>query len=715
MKKIFIGLIAASCTLNISSQSPTIDHLMYGVAYYDVYMPESRIDKDIALMEACGINTVRIAESTWSTWEPEDGVFDFSRLDRMLNAFHEAGIDVIVGTPTYAVPQWLVRKYPEIMVTRFDGQVQYGSRQNMDITNPDYLRHAERIIRKLMEQCADHPAVIGYQLDNETKSYQTASTYAKQMFRERLKEKFRTTDSLNRAWNLYFWSQSISDFNDLHISGSMANQAINLEWARFQQQLATDFLLWQRSIVDEYRQPHQFVTQNFDYHWEGMSAGPHPDVNHYTAAAAVTVAGTDIYHATQDRLDGVMIAFGGDNARGLKDDNYLVLETNAQAMSWHSDRIFPPYDGQLRQCFYAHFASGANMVSYWPWHQIHNAGETYIRGVLGHDLKPNRGFEEVKRISGEVADFQHKIINLRKENRVAILYSIDSYNALRIKKLSDDFDYADIFMQIYEACYKNNIETDIITPHNFEPEKYDLVVIPPLLISTDAMLQQISDYVEGGGNVLMFYKSGLSDENYNMRTVTMPGILREACGFRYQDYTNTLVEVPLAGEPTVGKSSSGDLSGGDPFGAGKEGNRIHTFMELLEPETCEVLAYYNHAHWGKYAAITQNRFGKGMLTYVGTLVSDAIMDGVVEDVAEKAGLMTEIQNLSFPLVVKSGTNAEGNTIRYVFNFSDAPQEFAYPAEKGTDLITGERINKGQDLRLDTWDLMIVASKPVSPF
>jgi len=75
------------------------DHIMYGVAYYDVYMPEDRLEQDIELMKECGINTVRIGESTWSQWEPADGVFDFSDLDRMLDAFHDAGIQVIVGTP----------------------------------------------------------------------------------------------------------------------------------------------------------------------------------------------------------------------------------------------------------------------------------------------------------------------------------------------------------------------------------------------------------------------------------------------------------------------------------------------------------------------------------------------------------------------------------------------------------------------------------------
>lgn len=49
--------------------------LLYGAAYYDEYMPYDRLQQDVAMMKKAGINTVRIAESTWSTCEPQEGVF----------------------------------------------------------------------------------------------------------------------------------------------------------------------------------------------------------------------------------------------------------------------------------------------------------------------------------------------------------------------------------------------------------------------------------------------------------------------------------------------------------------------------------------------------------------------------------------------------------------------------------------------------------------
>ena len=148
--------------------------ILFGAAYYDEYMPYDRLDKDIEMMKKAGINTVRIAESTWSTCEPQEGVFDFSHVERVMDAMEEAGINVIIGTPTYAVPAWMVKAHPDVIATTKKGAGIYGARQIMDITNPVYLFYAERVIRKLMEISAHRKCVIGFQVDNETKYYGTA-------------------------------------------------------------------------------------------------------------------------------------------------------------------------------------------------------------------------------------------------------------------------------------------------------------------------------------------------------------------------------------------------------------------------------------------------------------------------------------------------------------------------------------------------------------
>jgi beta-galactosidase len=186
--------------------------LLYSVAYYDEYMPYERLDQDVRMMQDAGINAVRIAESTWSTYEPQNGVFDFSSVDRVLDAIHAAEISVIVGTPTYAVPTWLVKEHPDVLAETPHGPGRYGRRQNMDITHPAYLFHAERIIRKLIGHVVDHPAVIGFQTDNETKHYHTAGPNVQLLFVKYMRETFGDLETINRVFGLDYWSNRINSW-----------------------------------------------------------------------------------------------------------------------------------------------------------------------------------------------------------------------------------------------------------------------------------------------------------------------------------------------------------------------------------------------------------------------------------------------------------------------------------------------------------------------
>src|ERR1700761_8882378 len=191
MKKITILIFFLLVSRIVFSQIK-FDKILYAAAYYYEYKPTERLDQDVQMMQDCGINVVRVAESTWAVWEPQDGQFDFSKLDRVLNAMNKAGIKVIVGTPTYAIPNWLAKEHPEVLATTTNGVNKYGARQNMDIVNPTFRFYAERIISKLVQHVKGNAAVIGYQADNETKSYGNVGATINAQFVQYLKAKFGT-------------------------------------------------------------------------------------------------------------------------------------------------------------------------------------------------------------------------------------------------------------------------------------------------------------------------------------------------------------------------------------------------------------------------------------------------------------------------------------------------------------------------------------------
>src|ERR1017187_8781632 len=320
-----------------------MDTFLYGAAFYEEYMPHDRLEKDVALMEQAGINVVRVGESTWSLWEPEDGRFEFAWMDRIVERLARAHIRVIMGTPTYSIPPWMFKAHPEILVTRLDGQkATYGLRQNMDITNPDFLRYPERVIRKIAEHYRDNRAVIGYQIDNETSSNGTAGPNVQAGFVGYLRNKFSTVERLNQIWGLVYWGQQLHDWSEIPPRNGIINPGWKLEWDRYQESLTTSFLAWQAGLVREYLRPDQFVMQDFG----GATRG---DVNERDISKSLDIAGINPYHPPQDGYNGEGSSYGGDFARSLKQTNYLVTEINAQTIGWDSRSQYPPYDGQLRQ------------------------------------------------------------------------------------------------------------------------------------------------------------------------------------------------------------------------------------------------------------------------------------------------------------------------------------------------------------------------------
>lgn len=660
--------------------------LYYGVAYYDEYMPYDRLDEDIRMMKDAGINVVRIAESTWSTHEPQNGVFDFSSVDRVLDAMHKADIHVIVGTPTYAIPTWMAKEFPDVLAVTAKGEGRYGARQIMDITNPTYLFYAERIIRKLIARVAKHPAVIGYQTDNETKHYDTAGPHVQHMFVKYMRDTFKSLDVINKEFGLDYWSNRINVWEDFPSVVGTINGSLGAEFSKFQRKLVTDFLAWQVSIVNEYKQPGQFVTQNFDFEWRGHSFGVQPAVDHFAASEAFDIAGVDIYHPSQDHLTGAEISFGGDMTRSLKRSNYLVLETQAQA--------FPqwiPYPGQLRLQAFSHLASGANMVAYWHWHSIHNSIETYWKGLLSHDFLPNPVYLEAATIGKDMSRLGAHLADLRIHNRTAVMVSNEALTAMEWFKLPDGRTYNDVVRWMYDELYKLNIGCDFIPTNCDRLDEYQLIIVPALYAVSDETLVRLNEFTANGGHVIYSFKSGFANERIKVRTSEQPGIINEACGIQYSMFAEPN-QVRLKGEL---------------FEAGEHSDPISSWMELITPTTAEVLAAYDHPAWGQYAAITHNRYGKGTATYIGCFAGSEVMNKVLKHTVQTAGLWGADQELAFPLIVKSGRNAEERNIRYYFNYSAEPVTFTYPYASGVELVADRPTMAGEQIEVEAWGFRII--------
>jgi beta-galactosidase len=242
------------------------DRVLFGAAYYHEYQPCDRLETDLDLMAAASFTVIRVGELVWSTWEPENGRYDLDWLRPVLDGAHERGIAVVLGTPTYAVPPWLSRQYPEIAAHQAGGRrIGWGARQEVDFSHPAFRFHAERVTRAILTRHAEHPAVIGFQVDNEPGLRLPHNHGVFQRFVDHLRDRYGDVETLNRGWGLVYWSHRLSTWADLWTPAGNAQPQYDVAWRAFLARQTTEFVAWQVDIVREYARPEQFVTTCIAY------------------------------------------------------------------------------------------------------------------------------------------------------------------------------------------------------------------------------------------------------------------------------------------------------------------------------------------------------------------------------------------------------------------------------------------------------------------
>lgn len=683
------------------------DKLYFGAAYYSEYLPYDRVEKDMEMMEKAGMNVIRIAESTWSTLEPQEGVYDFTHIDRMLNAAACHHISVIVGTPTYAVPTWLVKKYPDILAITQNGRERYGHRQNMDITNPDYLSHAERVIRVLMEHVKDVPHVIGYQLDNETKSYGTAGPRVQAMFVDYLKENFPDINDFNHEFGLDYWSNRVNDWDDFPDVRGTINQSLAAEFCKFQRSLVTKFLSWQADIVREYKRDDQFITQNFDFDWTTHSIGYQSQVDQYDASRCMTVAGADIYHPSNEELTGAEITVCGNISRSLKKDNYLILETEAQGLT-----PWLPYPGQLRLQAYSHIANGSNSVMYWHWHSIHNAIESYWKGVLSHDFSENETYREAVITGNEWKKIGSHLKNLKKENKIAIMLdnaSLTGFTQFPLENAGAN-GYNTVMRWFSDALYRLNIEYDMISSKERDFSSYECLIVPALYSAPESLLLALDSYVRNGGHLITTFRSGFSDEYLKIYPDMQPHILHECLGLHYDQFTHPHHVDIVPVQSDVMAAAQEHFSHPDDSAFSLTSSACE-WMELITCDTAVPVLKYSHPAYERYAAAAKNQYGNGSTLYFGTMFeNDELLESVLLSFLHETGfsggdLSSDAPH--YPLIVKRGINDSGKELCYYLNYSKDPVSVTHHGKNGVELISEAAIVCGDKIDLGGWGVAVV--------
>ncbi|WP_406248859.1 beta-galactosidase [Microbacterium sp. M] len=702
----------------MNQQRPTearqFSGILFGAAYYAEYHRDERTETDLDLMKDAGFTVIRVGESVWSTWEPRDGEFDLDWLQPVLDGAHAREISVILGTPTYAVPPWLQQAYPEIAAEASTGSpMSWGGRQEVDYSHPAFRFHAERVIRAVIARYADHPAVVGYQVDNEPGMLLPHNRGTFRRFVRRLAATYGDVETLNREWGLTYWSHRIADWSELWTPDGNTLPQYDLAWRRYQADLTTEFIAWQADIVREYARPEQFVTTCIAY--------PRPALDDEKLVRALDVTAGNPYYAMQDHLDATLdlepvtpwtssgvagLLRQADRLFSSKQSRFLVTETDAQSIGGPEFNL-PPYPGQLRQAALALISRGAAMIEYWHWHTLPHGTETYWGGVLPHSLAPGRIYREVADLGATLGALGTRLDGFEPDADVAILWSNDSRYALEFSPPFPDAGggpdraaYQRVFDAFHRGVVDAGAQARILHPVQALglgaaalAARFPVLVAPAFYVATDEELDLLAAYAAAGGHLVIGIRTGYADEEARARIAEAPDRLSAAAGVRYEEFSNLQVDVPVLSTVLGGETSQATL-----WADG-----------LIADEGSEIIAEYDHPWFRAFPAVVTKPHGEGRVTTVGTVPSTELAADLIRWAAPRTIADRLVTARSLPLTVGSGTLPDGRTAWFVFNWSWTAARLALAGEV-EDAVDGTVHGAGDELTIEPWGSLILIDR-----
>jgi beta-galactosidase len=692
--------------------------VLFGAAYYHEYQPHARLETDLDLMVEAGFSVIRVGESVWSTWEPQSGRFDLDWLQPVLDGAGDRGISVILGTPTYAVPPWLARLYPEIAAERSTGRpIPWGARQEVDFTHPAFRFHAERLVRAILARYAEHPAVIGFQVDNEPGNELLHNHGAFQRFVDDLRRTYGDVETLNREWGLVYWSHRLSTWADLWTPDGNLQPQYDLAWRRFQAEQTTEFIAWQAGIVREFARPEQFVTTCISYE------RPAVDDDRLTDALDVTAA--NLYY---DMQDGLALPDPGNPVQGWKTtgtwalyasadrvfssrhEPFLITETNATSTGapWHNR---PAYDGQWRQVAWALVSRGARMIEYWHWHTLHFGTETYWGGVLPHSGVPGRTYHELAQIGAELKAAGELVAGLVPDADIAIVYSLPSkwlmqkYPSLGHADGSpDEHAYRGLLDPFYRGAFDAGLQVRIVHARQLvegDPaaaaERHPVLVVPGLYVVDDATLDWLCAYAAAGGHLVLGPRTGYADHEARARAEPAPARLSGPAGVRYDEFSNITDELPVR------------PADGSPLRIG-EAAAATRWIDGLTPTHADVLAHYRHPHFGRWPAVTTRAHEAGRITCVGTVPNQDLARALCSWLVPHP--TSGWQNLPAGVTATTAAAPDRRRLHFVHNWSWDPAALTAATDLH-DVLTDKPLPRFQQLPLDPWDVRVLVEEAPS--
>lgn len=460
-----------------------------GVCYYPEHWEEDRWAIDAAQMVEAGLKWVRIGEFAWSRLEPGPGDLHLDWLARAIDVLGEAGLQVIIGTPTATPPRWMLNKHPDMLAVEAEGNARgFGSRRHYCFSHEGYKNECRRITEILAQRFGKNPHVKAWQTDNEYGCHETTVSYsaaATRAFQDWCAQTYQSMDALNRAWGNIFWSMEYDSFDQIalpNLTVTEPNPAHVLAFRRFSSNQVVRFNRVQADIL------RQHTDAPLIHNYMGRVT----DFDHYAVGADLDIASWDSYpigflsdrlEATEDHKarylrqgDPDMQAFHHDLYRAVGKGRWWVMEQQPGPVNWAPYNP-APLPGMARLWAWEAFAHGAEAVLYFRWRQAPFAQEQMHAGLLRPDAKPAPALAEACQVASELAEWPEVGT---ANSRAALIFDYASCWAWEAQPQGADFHMFRLAFETYRAARKLGLSLDIVAPDT-DLSEYDMVLAPGLL------------------------------------------------------------------------------------------------------------------------------------------------------------------------------------------------------------------------------------------
>lgn len=591
-----------------------------GMNYHPHDWEEDRWETDIRLMKEASFNVVRLGHLCWDSFEPSEGNFTFEWFDRVMDLCSDSGIKVFLDIPTRPAPTWLHKKYPSIDIVDANGIRQDAHTRYMeDVGDPMFQKYAYCFVKEMTKRYGNHKALLAFGLCNELGAgYISYSQSARERFIKWLEEKYNSVDNLNKAWCTQRWSRKINHFEEVVLPASGLVKAAPeryLDMRRFYSEEIIGYIKGLRGIIMA-EAPNCVTSSN---HWAEFAKAGFDYLNSYEEF--VDIPGIGFYPGINPEYrKGVLGAcMYVDHRIGELDAPMWCLEFQTGSFGGYAC----PRKA-MRMYAYLSLLYRSQMVCAWTWRSMLGGEEQYFFGLLDHDGIPGRKYEEFKQVAEEFKKLQEYGFPRKTEPQIGIAYSFESKLVSEYSKDYYKTDYTDQILQIYQTLFDDNIDCNFINLRDISKE-YPLVIIPGHSVMDEKSAQNVRNYIQNGGTVVMTAYSAKVNENNVVFDSSLPGRLGDVFGIRVGGFERTRAHVASVNEGGVQKAPI-DIKRENPgIAFEKENLDIDIdYYEILEPKTAEILGTFTNMSEPS-PAVTSNRFGRGRAIYLAIPAEKAVM------------------------------------------------------------------------------------------